>query len=102
MKHLAIFSDIKPCFCAQENEGEGDSADPWTGSDRDYLYDELLQVNLLGIYLLDWFRTLSLKLNHVPSESVWNYEGQEPRHGRRREKEVCDETATGEKKIVCK
>ena len=32
-------------FCAQENEGEGDSADPWTGSDRDYLYDELLQVN---------------------------------------------------------
>jgi len=29
----------------KENEGEGDSADPWTGSDRDYLYDELLQVN---------------------------------------------------------
>merc|ERR1712165_264740 len=27
----------------KENEGEGDSADPWTGSDRDYLYDELLQ-----------------------------------------------------------
>jgi len=26
----------------KENE-EGDSADPWTGSDRDYLYDELLQ-----------------------------------------------------------
>merc|ERR1712133_252600 len=27
----------------KENEGEGDSADPWTGSDRDYLYDALLQ-----------------------------------------------------------
>jgi len=26
----------------KENE-EGDSADPWTGSDRDYVYDELLQ-----------------------------------------------------------
>jgi len=26
----------------KENE-EGDSADPWTGSDRDYMYDELLQ-----------------------------------------------------------
>merc|ERR1719495_1475280 len=26
----------------KENEGD-DSADPWTGSDRDYLYDELLQ-----------------------------------------------------------
>jgi len=27
----------------KENEEGGDSADPWTGSDRDYLYDELLQ-----------------------------------------------------------
>merc|ERR1712080_123942 len=26
----------------KENE-DGDSADPWTGSDRDYVYDELLQ-----------------------------------------------------------
>lgn len=27
----------------KENEDGGDSADPWTGSDRDYVYDELLQ-----------------------------------------------------------
>jgi len=27
----------------KENEGVADSSDPWTGSDRDYSYDELLQ-----------------------------------------------------------
>jgi len=27
----------------KENEGAADSSDPWTGSDRDYSYDELLQ-----------------------------------------------------------
>ena len=98
-----IFLDI----CPQENEGEGDSADPWTGSDRDYLYDELLQVNLhviseicsaQMIYPDVGCKTISKqKLMPLLSESVWNNEGQEPRHGCRREKEVCDETTTGEK-----
>ena len=45
-KHIKIdFPSHEAPFYPQENEGEGDSADPWTGSDRDYLYDELLQVN---------------------------------------------------------
>merc|ERR1712045_569788 len=35
--------DLDDGDAEKENEREGDSADPWTGSDRDYLYDELLQ-----------------------------------------------------------
>ena len=31
-----------------------------------------------------------------PPEGVWNHEGQEPRHGGRREKEVRDETTSGD------
>ena len=31
-----------------------------------------------------------------PPEGVWNHEGQEPRHGGRREEEVRDETTSGE------
>ena len=90
-------------FCRQENEGEGDSADPWTGSDRDYLYDELLQVSTFFLKLTSEFRIetqSNLKLFHLLSESVRDYERQEPRHGGRREKEVCDETAAGEWEIT--
>ena len=36
----------------KENEdGGGDSEDPWSGSDRDYVYDELLQVLDLHLHL---------------------------------------------------
>ena len=88
-KHLEMDSPSHEApFDPQENEGEGDSADPWTGSDRDYLYDELLQVNFHNIAETCPIKTiypdvgcqiiLNQKLIPLLSESVWYNEGQEP------------------------
>jgi len=41
-KKTVNMDDLDEDDADKENE-EGDSADPWTGSDRDYMYDELLQ-----------------------------------------------------------
>ena len=40
-------------------------------------------------------KTSNLSIS-FPPEGVWNHEGQEPRHGGRREEEVRDETTSGE------